>query len=186
MRSLAWGMAHVAAMIGVHVVAWAAGDSGGNLLLYAIPLAIGAVQWAFLRRDLGWWGGLWLPSSVLGLFLSFLGVWWFLLVIGAGMGIAQAPILAVSGFRRWWAWVPASAAGWFGGMMLGSLVVSVVGSGVDGLAGAGAGAEAARMIVLYGVTALVYGSLTAAALHLMPRAGAAAMPGGERLSPRPV
>ena len=50
MRSLAWGTAHVAAMIGVHVVAWAAGDSGGNLLLYAIPLAIGAVQWAFLRR----------------------------------------------------------------------------------------------------------------------------------------
>lgn len=175
MRSIAWIAAHAAALVGIHVVAWAAGDRWGNWLLYAIPLAIGAVQWAFLRRDLGWWGGLWLPASVIGLFLSFLGIWWFLLVIGAGMGIAQAPILAASGFRRWWIWVPASAAGWFGGMMLGSLV--------DGLAGAVAGTDAVRMIVLYGVTALVYGSLTAAALHAMPRAGAAAPFGGDRLPP---
>lgn len=170
MRSLAWVAAHVAAMVGIHVVAWCVGDRGGNLLLYAIPLVIGAVQWAFLRRDLGWWGGLWLPASLLGLFISFLGAWWFLVVIGAGMGTAQAPILAVSGFRRWWAWVPASAAGWFGGMMFGSVV--------DDLAGAVAGTETVRMIVLYGVIAMVYGSLTAAALHVMlPVASSARLAG---------
>lgn len=183
MRSLAWVAAHVAAMVGIHVVAWWAGDRGENRLLYAIPLAIGAVQWVFLRRDLGWWGGLWLPASLLGLFISFLGIWWFLPVIGAGMGIAQSPILAVGGFRRWWAWVPASAAGWFGGMIVGSVIDSFVDSFVVGVAGAVAGTDAVRMIVLYGVTAMVYGSLTAAALHVMPRAGAASVCNRDSLPP---
>lgn len=186
MRSLAWVVAHVAAMVGIHVLAWWAGDRWGNRLLYAIPLAIGAVQWAFLRRDLGWWGGLWLPASLLGLFISFLGIWWFLLVIGAGMGIAQAPILAAGGFRRWWAWVPASAAGWFGGMIVGSLVDSFVDSFLDGPAEAVAGTDAVRMIVLYGVTALVYGSLTAAALHVMPRTGKASVYSEDSLPPTVV
>ncbi len=58
-------------------------------------------------------------------------------------------------------WVPASGFGWFIGMILGSSVQDLFGAVLD--------TDEARMSVLWGSTALVYGALTAAALQLMPR-----------------
>lgn len=165
MRSIAWVACHVAALAGIQPLAAVAGAAWQGALLYGLPLAIGAVQWAFRARDLRWWGVLWLPACLLGLFLSFCGAWWFLPMIGTGMGLAQTPILAMAGFRRWWLWAPASGLGWFVGMVLGS--------GVQDLLGASLGSDVAGMTALYAVTALGYASLTAAALHLMTRLSAA-------------
>lgn len=161
-RAIAWVAAHVAALVGIQLLAAVADAAWQGWLLFGLPPAIGAVQWAFLTRDLRRWGVLWLPACLLGLFLSFFGAWWFLPMIGAGMGLAQSPILAVAGFRRWWLWAPASGLGWFVGMILGS--------GVQDLLGATLGSDVAGLTAVYAVTALGYGSLTAAAMHLMPRA----------------
>jgi hypothetical protein len=164
MRAIAWVASHVAALVGIQLLAAVAGAAWQGSLLYGLPLAIGAVQWAFLARDLRWWGVLWLPACQLGLFLSFFGAWWFLPMIATGMGLAQTPILAMAGFRRWWLWAPASGLGWFVGMVLGS--------GVQDLLGASLGSDVAGMSGLYAVTTLAYGALTAAALHLMPQLSA--------------
>jgi hypothetical protein len=161
MHSTAWVASHVAALVSIQWLAPLAGGISPNWLLYGIPLSVGVVQWAFLSQSLRWYGLLWLPSCLVGLSLSFFGSWWFLCVLGLGMGIAQSPILALSGFRRWWMWVPASGFGWFIGMVLGSSVQDLLGAVLD--------TDEARMSVLYGGTALVYGALTAAAFQLMPR-----------------
>jgi len=153
-------------MVSIHWLASFAVGPSPDWLLYVIPLTIGVAQWAFLSQELRWWGLLWLPSCLVGLFLSFLGSWWFLCVLGTGIGVAQAPILALSGFRRWWVWVPASGFGWFIGLLLGSCVQDMLGAVLT--------SDVARMSVLYGVTALAYGTLTAAALKLMPQARATA------------
>lgn len=113
-----------------------------------VPLASGG------RRGL-----LWLPASMMGLFLSFFASWWFVCALGTGIGVAQAPILAASGFHRSWAWVLASGIGWFIGIALGSLAHDLLGTVLNN--------DGVRMGVLYGVAALAYGGLTAAALHLM-------------------
>ena len=158
MRSLPWIASHVAAMASLQLLAWFTGTS--SWLLYGIPLTIGVVQWAFLSGHLQWWGLFWLPACLMGVSLSFLASWWFVCALGAGIGLAQAPILAVSGFRRWWVWVLASGFGWFIGIALGS--------GAQDVLGAMLVTDAARMTVLYAFTTLAYGGLTAAALHVMP------------------
>lgn len=175
MHATAWVASHVAALVSIQWLAPLAGGISPNWLLYGIPLSVGVVQWAFLSKYLRWHGLLWLPACLAGVFLSFFGSWWFLCVLGTGLGVAQSPILAWSGFRRSWMWVPASGVGWFIGMILGSSVQDLFGAILD--------TEEARMSVLWGSTALVYGALTAAALQLMPRAQATTNRSGDESRP---
>jgi len=166
MLSLAWVASHAVAVTSIWWLASLGGEITRNSLLYGIPLTLGLVQWAFLYQRMRWYGLLWLPSCVVGLFLSFLGSWWFMCALGTGLGLAQSPILGMSGFRRWWLWVPASGCGW--------LIGIVIGSYTQDLLGAIFVSHDAQMSVVYGVTALAYGALTAAALHLMPYASSRA------------
>ena len=149
------------AVLSIQWLASLGGEITHTWLLFGIPLTLGAVQWAFLSRCVRWYGLFWLPSCLVGLFLSYVGSWWFLCALGTGLGVAQSPILAVSGFRRWWIWLPASGCGWFIGIVIGSMAQDLLGATLE--------TDAARMSVLYGVTALAYATLTVAALQLMPR-----------------
>lgn len=160
MSAWRWVGAHVAVMLGIHMLDGFLDDRLSGCLLYGFPLAIGMVQLAFLHADLRWLSLLWLPACIAGLFLSFFGIWWFLLLLGAGLGIAQAPLLAMSGYRRSWIWVAASGLGWLIGMIVGSFVSQSFPRAMGG--------EHTHVIMLHAVTALVYAASTAAALHLMP------------------
>lgn len=162
MFSLAWVASHVVAVVSIWWLASLGGEITRNWLLYAIPLTLGVVQWAFVSHRVRWYALLWLPSCLAGAFLSFLGSWWFFCVMGAGLGIAQSPILAVCGFRRSWLWVPASGCGWFLGVVLGCMNQDVISANLV--------SHDAQTSVFYGVTALAYGALTAAALQVMPYA----------------
>ena len=159
MCALRWIVSHVAAVLAMDVLDGFLDDQWDGLLLYGLPLAIGAVQVAFLHATLRSLCVLWLPACIVGLFLSFLGIWWFLLMLGAGLGTAQAPLLSMSGFRRCWIWVAASGLGWFIGMILGSFVSQSLPDAM--------GDGRTHLTVLSAVTAIVYGASTAAALHVM-------------------
>lgn len=94
-----------------------------NVELFALPIGLGAVQAILLRRSLRWWSIAWIPASLLGLFLSFAGIWWYLLCIGLGMGTTQSLVLAAAGTRRSWVWPLASGVGWMVGMLASQPIV---------------------------------------------------------------
>ncbi len=94
-----------------------------NVELFALPLGLGTVQAILLRRSLRWWSIAWIPASLLGLFLSFAGIWWYLLCIGLGMGTTQSLVLAAAGTRRSWIWPLMSGVGWLVGMISSQSVV---------------------------------------------------------------
>jgi len=91
-----------------------------NWDLFAIPVWIGFIQTQFLVHRLRFLAILWIPATLFGIQISFLGIWWFGLFIGAGIGIAQTSILLTAKFKRWWLWAPANAVGWVAGLSLGN------------------------------------------------------------------
>jgi hypothetical protein len=86
---------------------------------------------------------------------------WLLFGIPLTLGAVQWAFL--SRCVRWYGlfWLPASGCGWFIGIVIGSMAQDLLGATLE--------TDAARMSVLYGVTALAYATLTVAALQLMPR-----------------
>jgi hypothetical protein len=147
-RIACWAMAHCGLAVAVFTLGqWM--PLPQNIELYALPIGLGVVQVILLRRSLRWWSLAWVPASLLGLFLSFLGIWWFLLCIGLGMGTTQAMVLAAARVRRSWLWPLASGIGWVVGMLASQSVVALLEPLV--------GRERFYIVATYGTTTFVYG-----------------------------
>lgn len=158
MRPLGWSLAPPLLLAGLGLLATHWPPPAPSLLLGLAPALLGLIQWAVLHPQLQRWGWFWIPACYLGVGFAFLGMWWFLLCLGLGWGLAQAPLLAAARLRRTWLWVPASGLGWAGGLLLGgSLDVVAPGPAGDPL----------RLLLLHSVALLIYSLTTAAALTSM-------------------
>lgn len=120
-RVAIWSMAH-----GGMAMALFAADGWfpqfNNAGAYALPVGVAMVQSVLLFKALRGWTIAWVPASLLGVFLSFLGIWWYLMFIGLGMGTTQALVLAAARLRRSWLWPLTGGTGWFLGMLAGAAV----------------------------------------------------------------
>lgn len=88
-----------------------------NYSLIVLPLIIGIGQMLLLWNQLRW-PLLWPFLTILGMPLSFLGIWWFMLCIGGGFGITQAIQLKLSGYKRVYLWILLSFIGWVAGALI--------------------------------------------------------------------
>ncbi len=82
-----------------------------NSGILLMPLLVGLIQMLLLWNQLRWpW--VWPILTILGIPLSFLGIWWFMLCIGGGFGVTQSIHLKLSGYRRVYLWILLSFSGW--------------------------------------------------------------------------
>ncbi len=128
-----------------------------NYGLIILPLIIGIGQMLLLWDQLRW-PLLWPFLTILGMPLSFLGIWWFMLCIGGGFGLFQAIHLWFSGYRRNYLWWLASFIGWICGALIWSTLSNSIELKVN---------ELYEMIGLYIMIGLAYGSSIYFALRLM-------------------
>ena len=120
-RVATWALTHAGMAIGLFAVdRWF--PPYNNAGTYALPVGLAVVQSVLLLKALRGWTIVWVPASLLGVFLSFLGIWWYLLFIGLGMGTTQALVLAAARLRRSWLWPLTGGVGWFLGMLAGGAV----------------------------------------------------------------
>jgi hypothetical protein len=86
-----WILAHAIALSSFIAIDWVLNEkvyyrNSGILIL---PLLVGLIQMLLLWKQLRWpW--LWPILTILGIPLSFIGIWWFMLCIGGGFGVTQA------------------------------------------------------------------------------------------------
>jgi len=161
-RLIFWCLGPPLAVILAGLIASGTPPELSRWLLLAVPAVGGLIQWACLHVRLGRWGWLWIPACYLGVFLSFLGMWWFLLCVGLGVGLAQAPLLSLARMPRVWLWPLAGGVGWCLGMGIGMWTESLLPR-----VGGGPGNDTLGLTLLYVVTLLVHSLSTAAALACM-------------------
>jgi hypothetical protein len=155
-----WAVAHGATAVALFSIGQFV-PLASNVELYMLPIGLGAVQAILLRKSLRWWMLAWVPASLLGLFLSFFGIWWFLLCIGLGMGTTQAMVLSAARVRRSWLWPFSSGAGWIIGMFVGHPLSQQLSALV--------GQEWLEMAAVYGVTTFIYGFFVGANAAVLKR-----------------
>ena len=88
-----WILAHAIALASFIAIDWVLNEkvyyrNSGILLL---PLLIGLIQMLLLWHHLRW-AWLWPILTILGIPLSFIGIWWFMLCIGGGFGVTHEPL----------------------------------------------------------------------------------------------
>lgn len=117
-NALLWIFAHAIALASFIAIDWFLNEkvyyrNSGILLM---PLLVGFIQMLLLWKHLRWpW--IWPILTILGIPLSFLGIWWFMLCIGGGFGVAQAIHLKLSGHKRVYLWISLSFIGWVAGAL---------------------------------------------------------------------
>lgn len=157
-RVAIWSMAHGGTAVALLAVdGWF--PQFNNAGAYALPVGIAVVQAALLFKALRAWTIVWVPASLLGVFLSFLGIWWYLMFIGLGMGTTQTLVLAAARLRRSWLWPMTGGTGWFLGMLAGTAVT-------DAFLRNTAYPQFV-LPVLYTTTAVVYGAFLGAAASVL-------------------
>lgn len=152
-----WILAHAIALSSFIAIDWVLNEkvyyrNSGILIL---PLLMGLIQMLLLWHQLRWpW--LWPILTILGIPLSFIGIWWFMLCIGGGFGITQAIHLKISGYRRVYLWILLSFLGW----VVGALAWSWLSQEIQLT-------YFWDMIGLYASVGLAYGSSTWLALRML-------------------
>ena len=152
-----WILAHAIALSSFIAIDWVLNEkvyyrNSGILIL---PLLMGLIQMSLLWKQLRW-AWLWPILTILGIPLSFLGIWWFMLCIGGGFGVTQAILLKLSGYKRVYLWILLSFLGW----VVGALAWSWLSQQIQP-------PYFWDMIGLYGSVGLAYGSSTWLALGLL-------------------
>jgi hypothetical protein len=126
-----------------------------NSGILLMPLLVGLVQMYLLWPKLRWpW--LWPILTILGIPLSFLGIWWFMLCIGGGFGITQGIHLKISGYKRVYLWIFLSFIGWVTGALFWSWLSQIIQP-----------SNFWDMVGLYATVGLAYGLATWLALSLL-------------------
>lgn len=154
-----WILAHAIALSSFIAIDWVLNEkvyyrNSGILLM---PLLVGLIQMFLLWKQLRWpW--VWPMLTILGIPISFLGIWWFMLCIGGGFGITQAIHLKISGYKRVYLWILFSFIGWVGGALSWSWLSQMISP-----------PYLWDMIGLYGTVGLAYGLSTWLALHMLIR-----------------
>ncbi|MSR51213.1 MAG: hypothetical protein CK551_00245 [Planctomycetaceae bacterium] len=152
-----WILAHAIALSSFIAIDWSLNEkvyyrNSGILLM---PLLVGLIQMLLLWHQLRWpW--VWPILTILGIPISFLGIWWFMLCIGGGFGIAQALLLKISGYKRVYLWILLSFSGWVSGALFWSWLSQQIQPPYFW-----------DMIGLYGSVGLAYGSSTWLALGML-------------------
>jgi len=154
-----WILAHAIALSSFIAIDWVLNEkvyyrNSGILIL---PLLVGLIQMLLLWKQLRWpW--LWPILTILGIPLSFLGIWWFMLCIGGGFGITQTIHLKISGYKRVYLWILLSFLGW----VVGALAWSWLSQEIQP-------PYFWDMIGLYASVGLAYGLSTWLALRMLKR-----------------
>lgn len=156
---MVWMLSHAILLSAVGpVVQVMSGATPQGEVLFSIPITLGIWETVLLRRRVRriW---LWLPLTLVGLFLAFvLGIGWFFIpALGFGFGLAQLPLLVSSGFRYPGFWVLCSGGGWVAGFF----AYVWLGSAVSSLA-TGAG----QLWASYAFAGIPYGIATGLYLYL--------------------
>jgi len=152
-----WILAHAIALSSFITIDWVLNEkvyyrNSGILLM---PLLVGLIQMFLLWKQLRWpW--VWPMLTILGIPISFLGIWWFMLCIGGGFGITQAIHLKLSGYKRVYLWILLSFIGWVSGALIWSWLSQKINP-----------PYLWDMIGLYGTVGLAYGSSTWFALRML-------------------
>ena len=152
-----WILAHAIALSSFIAIDWVLNEkvyyrNSGILLM---PLLVGLIQMFLLWKQLRWpW--VWPMLTILGIPISFLGIWWFMLCIGGGFGITQAIHLKLSGYKRVYLWILLSFIGWVSGALIWSWLSQKINP-----------PYLWDMIGLYGTVGLAYGSSTWFALRML-------------------
>jgi hypothetical protein len=152
-----WILAHAIALSSFIAIDWVLNEkvyyrNSGILLL---PLLMGLIQMLLLWHQLRW-AWLWPILTILGIPLSFIGIWWFMLCIGGGFGVTQAIHLKISGYKRVYLWILLSFIGW----VVGALAWSWLSQQIQP-------SYFWDMIGLYASVGLAYGSSTWLALSML-------------------
>lgn len=156
-NAFTWILLHTLALSSFIAIDWFLNEKvyHRNSGIVLMPLMVGLIQMFFLRRQLRWpW--LWPILTILGIPLSFLGIWWFMLCIGGGFGITQAIHLKLSGYKRVYIWIFLSFIGWVSGALYWSWLSQVFQPPYFW-----------DMIGLYATVGMAYGSSTWLASGLM-------------------
>lgn len=154
-----WILAHAIALSSFIAIDWVLNEkvyyrNSGILIL---PLLVGLIQMLLLWKQLRWpW--VWPILTILGIPLSFLGIWWFMLCIGGGFGVTQSIHLKLSGYRRVYLWILLSFSGWVSGALAWSWLSQQIQPPYFW-----------DMIGLYGSVGLAYGTSTWFALRMLKR-----------------
>ena len=158
-NALLWILAHAIALSSFIAIDWVLNEkvyyrNSGILIL---PLLVGLIQMLLLWKQLRWpW--VWPILTILGIPLSFLGIWWFMLCIGGGFGVTQSIHLKLSGYRRVYLWILLSFSGWVSGALAWSWLSQQIQPPYFW-----------DMIGLYGSVGLAYGTSTWFALRMLKR-----------------
>lgn len=154
-----WILAHAIALSSFIAIDWVLNEkvyyrNSGILIL---PLLVGLIQMLLLWHQLRW-AWLWPILTILGIPLSFIGIWWFMLCIGGGFGVTQAIHLKLSGYKRVYLWILLSFIGWVVGALAWSWLSQEIQLPYFW-----------DMIGLYASVGLAYGSSTWLALRMLKR-----------------